>query len=168
MNHGLFCCFVLFGWFIVCVCFCCLTSENRENGPIAGSRQHPPKKTHPYGFQWWRCFRMVILCFIAFSAVHIWWFHFWIAFCLAFFLSFSLSFVCLVGSLSLCLSVQQCVLFKSYSVGRALCVTWQSKRGYGYFHINNVHVFLIALRCEYFCRWIRIQNQLGPELTRKA
>lgn len=28
----------------LCVCFCCLTSENRENGPIAGSRQHPPKK----------------------------------------------------------------------------------------------------------------------------
>lgn len=37
MNHGLFCCFVLFRWFIVCVCFCCLTSENRENGPVAGS-----------------------------------------------------------------------------------------------------------------------------------
>lgn len=152
----------------LCVCVSVVWLVKIEKtGPLQAAGSTPQKK-HPYGFQWWRCFRMVILCFIAFSAVHIWWFHFWIAFCLAFFLSFSLSFNCLVGSLSLCLSVQQCVLFKSYSVGRALCVTWQSKRGYGYFHINNVHVFLIALRCEYFCRWIRIQNQLGPELTRKA
>lgn len=112
---------------------------------------------------------MVILCFIAFSAVHIWW---W--FCSRLYITefyseysdcYSPYFVYIARSLSLpvffsrqlmcvCVRLPNAFLFDSDSVGRSAficmrCLTIQL--GYGYFHINNVHVFLIAQRTEYYC-----------------